>query len=248
MTSAHSIAAPARTRAGIRALILLVLSTALVGPGPARAGDPREGGQIWAAALAQGDLAFLHPKLDRLRTWLELQGRWRSFGQSYELGMLPRVGLGYAITDRVTLTAGFAVVETDPPRAKPFTELRPWQQLVWNVPIDGFAFQSRTRLEQRLIEQNLGWRLRQLVRMNAPLPGTDRVYFALFDELLFDLDDTPWGQRRGLRQNRLFAGPGFRLDADRRFVLESGYQHQWVDRRREDRSNHVLLLTLFLNY
>lgn len=248
MTSAASNSARTRSGALIRALNLLALSAALFAAGPARAGDPREGSQIWVAALAQGDLAFIHPKLDRLRSWIELQGRWRGFGQSYELGMLPRVGLGYAITDRVTLTAGFAVIETDPARAKPFTELRPWQQLVWNVPIGGFAFQSRTRLEQRILEQNLGWRLRQLVRMNAPLPGTDRVYFAFFDELLFDLDDTTWGQRRGFRQNRLFAGPGFRLDADRRFVLEAGYQNQWIDRRREDRSNHVLLMTLFLNY
>lgn len=234
--------------ASLLALAVLVLGPLAMDAGRAHAGEPREGGQIWAAAVAQGDLAFLHPKLDRFRTWLELQGRWRSFGESYELGMLPRVGLGYAITDRVILTAGFAVVDNDPARAKPFTELRPWQQLVWNVPVGGFAFQSRTRLEQRIHQQNVGWRLRELVRMNAPIPGTDRIYLAFYDEPFFDLDDTPWGQRRGFRQNRFFAGPGFRLDSERHFVLEAGYQNQWIDRRREDRSNHILLLTLFLNY
>ena len=148
----------------------------------AHAGEPREGGQIWATVLAQGGFGFVHPKLERVRSWLELQGRFRSFGESYELGMLPRVGLGYAITDQVTVTAGFAVVDNDPARAKPYTELRPWQQLVWNFPIDGFLLQSRTRLEQRIHQQNVGWRLRELVRLNAPVPGTDRVYLALWEE------------------------------------------------------------------
>lgn len=216
--------------------------------GGARAGDPREGGQIWAMALAQGGFGAVHPKLARVRGWLELQGRWRSFGESYETGFLPRVGLGYALTDQLILMAGFVAVENDPARAKPYTELRPWQQLAWNLPVRGFGLQSRTRLEQRLHQDNLGWRLRELVKATVPLPGTDRVFLAAYDELFFELDDTPWGQRRGLRQNRFFAGPGLRLDREKHVVLEVGYLNQWIDRRREDRDNHVLSFNLFLNY
>ncbi len=213
----------------------------------ARAGDPREGDQIWAMALAQGGFGFVHPRLERVRGWLELQGRWRSFGESYETGFF-RPALGYAISERVTLFAGFALVENDPARQKPFTELRPWQQLTWTPSIGQVALQSRTRLEQRLRQENLGWRLRELIKASVPIPGSERIYLAAYDELFFDLDDTPWGQRRGFRQNRFFVGPGFRLDPDRRVALEVGYLNQWLDLRREDRLNHVLSLNVFLNY
>ena len=230
--------------------VVFVLLSILVS-GEALAGDPQEREQIWAMALAQGGFGFVHPKLSRVRGWLELQGRWRSFGQSYETGFLPRVALGYAITDQITILSGFAAVESDPAQKKPFTELRPWQQLTWNLPVKGFTLQSRTRLEQRLIQSNLGWRLREFVKTTVPVPGMDRVYLAAYEELFFDLDDTTWptgGQRRGFRQNRFFAGPGFRLDRSKHVSLEVGYLNQWIDRRREDRDNHVLSLNLFLNY
>lgn len=226
----------------------LALVLPLLGAAVARAGEPREGGQIWASALTQGGLGVVHPKLDRVRGWLELQGRWRSFGESYETGFYPRVGLGYAVTDAVTLMAGFVAVENDPARAKPFTELRPWQQLTWNLPLPHFGLQSRTRLEQRLHQDNLGWRLREFVKATVPLPGEGRIHLAVYDELCFDLDDTRWGQRSGFRQNRFFVGPGVRLDREKHVVVELGYLNQWIDRRREDRENHVLSLNLFLNY
>lgn len=226
----------------------VVLSCATLVAGEALAGDPREGDQIWAMALAHGGLGFVHPTLSNLRGWFELQGRWRSFGESYETGFLPRVALGYAVGEQVTLYAGFAAVENDPARARPYTELRPWQQLTWNLPVKGFTLQSRTRLEQRMHQSNLGWRLREFIKATAPIPGTDRVFFSGYAELFFDLDDTTWGQRRGFRQNRVFAGPGFRLDRAQHVTLEAGYLNQWIDRRNEDRLNHVLSFNLFFNY
>jgi len=227
---------------------LLPLAIATAVPATARAGEPQEGGQLWPAVVAQGRLGFVHPRLARLRGWLELHARLRSLGESFELGFFPRFALGYAFDDRLSFDAGFAPVANDPPRAKPYTELRPWQQLTWNLPVDALPIQWRTRLEQRIHQENVGWRLREFLKASVPLPGSDRFYLATFDEVFFDLDDTTWGQRRGLRQNRFFVGPGARLDRDRHVALEVGYLHQWIDRRREDRVNHVLSLNLFLNY
>ncbi len=227
---------------------LLFILLSLLVTGEALAGEPREGEQIWAMALAQGGFGFVHPKLSRVRGWLELQGRWRSFGESYETGFLPRVALGYAVTDQVTIFSGFAAIQMDPAQKKPFTELRPWQQLTWNLPVKGFTLQSRTRLEERIHQTNLGWRLREFIKTTVPVPGTDRVFLSAYEELFFDLDDTTWGQRSGFRQNRFFAGPGFRLDRAKHVSLEVGYLNQWLDKRNEDRDNHVLSLNLFLNY
>lgn len=117
--------------------------------------------------------------------------------------------------------------------------------------VKGFTLQSRTRLEQRIIQENVGWRLREFVKGTVNVPGSDRIYLAAYDELFFDLDDTTWsvgGQRSGFRQNRAFAGLGFRLDPGKHISFEAGYLNQWFDRRKEDRMNHVLSLNLFLNY
>lgn len=210
-----------------------------------------EGDQLWAMAVLQGGFGFIDPKLDRVKGYLELQGRWRSF-ESLETAFLPRAAIGYAITPQLTAFAGFANVEFDNPRRKPYWELRPYQQLTWNLPLPGVSLQSRTRLEQRIVQDHLGWRLREFVKATVPIPGLepgmDRLYLAAYDEIFLELDDTTWGQRKGLRQNRFFVGPGFRLDPDKHVALEVGYLNQWIDRKKHDRDNHVLSLNLFLSY
>jgi len=226
--------------------VLFVLFALLTGE--AFASDPSEGDEIWAMAALQGGLGFIHPKLDRVRGYLEFQSRWRSFGESFETAFLPRWALGYAINDQVTIYAGHAVVLWDPAQKKPYTEQRPWQQLTWNLPVKGFTLQSRTRLEERILQQNVGMRLREFIKTTVPIPKLDRVYAALYDEMFFELDDTPWGQRKGLRQNRAFAGLGFRLDAAKHVALEAGYLNQWIDRRNLDKLNHVLSFNLLMNY
>lgn len=230
----------------LSSVVLVVLMT--FASGEAVAGDPREGDQIWAMALLQGGFGFVNPKLSRVRGWLELQGRWRGFGESVEAAFLPRVGLGYAISDQVTFHVGYASIYNDPSQTKSFTEDRPWEQLTWNLPVKKFTLQSRTRLEQRIQADNLGWRLRELVKSTVPMPGFDRAFFSAYDELFFDLDDTRWGQRTGFRQNRAFVGLGYKLDPGQHVALEVGYLNQWLDRRNEDRVNHVLSLNLFLTY
>ena len=236
-------------RGAILGLVVLLVA------GAAFAGDPREGNQLWTMAVLQGGFGFVHPGLDRVTGYLELQGRFRSFDEETEVAFLPRLALGYALTSRLQLFAGFANVVTDPPShaavRRSFSELRPYQQLTWNLPVRGFTLQSRTRLEQRIIEDNLGWRLREFVKGTVDVPGSDRAYLAAYEELFFDLDDTTWpvgGQRRGFRQNRLFAGLGYRVDPAKHVAVEAGYLNQWIDRRKEDRLNHVLSLNLFLSY
>lgn len=223
------------------------------------ADDLREGDQIWAMTALQGGFGWIDPKLDRVKGYLELQGRWRGFGQSLDTAFLPRFALGYAINHQVTVFAGFADVVGDPanhvasgrPSRDPFRELRPYEQITWDVPVEGFTLQSRTRLEQRIIHDNLGWRLREFVKATVDVPGSNRLYLAAYDELFFDLDDTSrraGHQHKGFRQNRAFAGLGYHVDPKKHGSIEVGYLNQWLNPRNADRANHVLSLNLFLNY
>lgn len=239
---------------------LAVLSVGLVLVGArASANDLREGEQIWAMTALQGGFGWIDPKLGRVKGYLELQGRWRGFGESLDTAFLPRFALGYAINPQVTVFAGFADVLFDPanhaasgrPSRDPFRELRPYEQITWNLPVEGFTLQSRTRLEQRIIHGNLGWRLREFVKATVDVPGSDRLYLSVYDELFFDLDNTSRRagyQHKGFRQNRAFAGLGYRVDPEKHVCVEVGYLNQWLNPRNADRANHVLSLNLFLNY
>lgn len=213
------------------------------------AAQTRDEGGLWLMWLGQGRFADRDAPLGALRWWLDLQPRWLDDGGRYDTTLV-RPGLGWALSDRVTAWAGYAYVEVDPPGRGPFVENRSWQQLTWNVPVEGFTLATRTRLEQRFVDDRgeTGWRLRQFVKATLPVsPGGD-WFLSAYDEVFHDLGDTRWGQRQGLRQNRAFAGLGWRFDAERGASLEVGYLNQWLDPRGTDVMNHILSINLFMNF
>ena len=209
----------------------------------------QDDGALWAMWLGQGKLGDKDSGLDRWRWWLDAQVRWRDNGQTYDSSFF-RPGIGYAITDRVTAHFGYAFIESDPAGRDPFHENRLWQQLNWNVPAGELTVQSRTRLEQRFLEDQSeeGWRLRQLFKTTVPVVEDKSTFVSIWDEMFWDLGDTDWGQRAGFRQNRAFLGLGQFLDEKKSVSIEVGYLNQWVDRTDEDRLNHVLLIAFFMTF
>lgn len=227
-----------------------ILSWALVGVlANASPAQTRHDSGAWLLWLGQGDLSSIDPDWKRVRWWLDVQDRQRDEGATYD-AFLFRPGLGYALTPRVTAFAGYALIGSDPANRDSFFEHRTWQQLTWSLPVEGFTLQSRTRLEERFLEDQseTGLRLREFVKVTVPLGGAKSCFASVFDEVFFDLNDTDWGQRDGLRQNRAFVGLGWFLDDARRYSLELGYLNQWIDRTSRDRMNHILSLNLFMNF
>ena len=86
-------------------------------------------------------------------------------------------------------------------------EHRPWEQLQATFRFDDLALALRSRLEQRFSEGELGWRPRQLVRLQQTL--TPDVAAVVWDEIFVGLNATSFGQPSGLDQNRLFVGPAW---------------------------------------
>ncbi len=239
----------ARRTAGRRwyaALALLVALVPALAP-VARAADDDSG--LWLAALGQGSFGAPGTTAGRVRWWLDLQARWRDGGDDLDTTIV-RPALGYAPTPSVVLHAGYALVTTHPAGpAGEATEHRPWQQLTWTLPVTAVAVTSRTRLEQRFPEGTgeAGHRLRQFVRATRRARDGGAAYLTAYDEVFVELNDTGWGQRAGIRQNRAFAGLGWFIDRERRTAVEVGYLNQWIDRSGPDRVNHVLSLNLFVN-
>lgn len=206
-------------------------------------------GVAWVGTMATGRFAAVDAPYGSLRWWFDGQFRWRDEGETVDM-VFARPGLGIDLDRRTSLWVGYGVFDTDPAGRPSFFEHRTWQQLNWNAPVEGFSLLSRTRLEQRFVEDQseTGWRLRQMVRATLPIDEAKTTYLAASDEVFLDLDDTGWGQREGLRQNRAYAGFGVFLNDAHTHALEIGYLHQWIDRTTVDAENHVLVITLFLNF
>jgi hypothetical protein len=180
------------------------------------------------------------------------------------LQLFTRVGVNYALADRVTVTGGYAYAWSSPygefPAPFAFPEHRVWQQLQLTHATGRLAWQHRYRLEQRWLgqmEERPGggtrtdsWRyvnrFRYMARATLPLRGATvgprEPYVAASDEVFVGFGRQV--QLNVFDQNRAYLGVGYQASGHTR--VELGYLNQWVLRGngREMENNHTVQLTL----
>lgn len=219
-------------------LRILISSSALAAmslfAAPASANE--EDANIWLAQTATVNLG------DDMTLSLEAQERFTN--DASRVGqLLVRPAIGYRLDSTTTVSLGYAYVHTDPLAGAASDEHRIFQQLSTRLAGDGrgVTVTARTRLEQRFFEgqDGTGWRLRQQLRLTAPLVGKARL--AVWTEPFIGLNQTSF-QRDGIGLWRNFAGLSVPLD--RGLTIEPGYLNQQVRRVGRDRTDHVASLTL----
>lgn len=217
---------------------LQLLATLLMVPGVSAA---QADTQVWSLNVAQG-------RFGAAGLWYaEAQPRWTD--DASRLGqLLLRPAIGVQAARRLQLHLGYAYIGTWPEGADGFGENRVWQQALWTpVAIDGgLRVVTRSRLEQRFHESDgeTGWRIRQQVRAQHPLPvAAKRWQGIVWTEPFVGFNATAWGARRGVDQWRSFVGVGIPLAKG--LVVEPGYMRQDVVRPNARRANHVLSLNVF---
>jgi hypothetical protein len=155
-----------------------------------------------------------------------------------------RPSISWRIADTRTLLLGYAYLRSDPLGGAVRNEHRIWQQAAYRIAgRNGVRLYGRTRLEQRFVagRDDTGWRIRQQLRITAPIGGARAV---VSGEPFYALNGTEWGQRQGFDQLRTFAGVNIPLNDVA--SVEPGYLNQMLFRRGEDRMNHIASLTLNL--
>jgi hypothetical protein len=225
----------------------LLLGTAL--PQPASAEVESDHG-AWLMLLGQGTFESAHPRMSRLLWWIDLHGRFFDATDGYGQSIV-RPALGWAFTDRVAAHVGYGWIRDSPAAGADRDEHRIFQQLIWKPKIAGIATQSRTRLEQRFVEtgNDIGWRLRQFIKLTWPVPGIERLALAAYDEVFFALNDTDWGANAGFDQNRFFVGPQWRFDSKGRVKGEIGYLNRYSRRQgRPDVLDHLVSVNLLTRF
>jgi len=224
--------------------LLLSLSVCLASlSGPAFAATS-EDEQFWLNLTAMGSIK------DELVYFVEVQPRVGD-GVSHVDQALFRGALGWKFSPSVTLYQGFAHVVVPIEGGTDVNEERSFQQLSWTLGKPwGGELSSRTRLEQRWRSDgdDMGWRLREMIRYEKPLKAdSDAVNALIYAEGFAALNDTDWGARSGFDQLRSFIGAELGLPGAT--TLEVGYLNQVINQRAGNtRVNHVASVTLFFRH
>lgn len=239
------------TRHSRLALALAVGAFFTLRPSRAAAQNVDHAYQTWVGVFTQGALAG--------RFIVHSDAHLRVYSDFSPFAVLVRPGVGYQLAPGMFATVGYAWTPSWPRPGMSFGDLvdehRAWEQWQYEFPLASGALrlQLRTRLEQRwrpAAGDDTGLRVRQMVRVTVPLGGPQgRWLLALWDELFLGLNDTDWGQRGGLDQNRAFAGVGLWV-APGAARVEAGYFNQYVARRGalSDLSHHALMVNLYLTW
>ncbi|WP_239649613.1 DUF2490 domain-containing protein [Methylocucumis oryzae] len=163
----------------------------------------------WLQLMAEGSLKAISPDLANARIWLEGQSRYdRDFSHWYQ-GMA-RVAVGYSLSDRATVWAGYTWLPTEN-LGKPYLSQQDiWPGFRYVLPTSWGTLMFRTLVEVNFLEgDDERYRPRQMLRFMHPLAIEPRLSLIAWDEFFIRLNTTKYGGDSGFDQNRAFAGLGW---------------------------------------
>ena len=224
-----------------RALSFCVCVLGLAGHAQARTTEDE---QFWINLTAMG------PVSGKLVYFAEIQPR-AGDGISRLDQLLLRGAAGWKLSPGLTVYQGYAHVVLPVDGGRDVNEERSFQQISWVMGKPwGGELSSRTRLEQRWRSDgdDLGWRLREMLRYEKPLkPGSNAVNALVYGEGFVALNSTDWGAKGGFDQLRSFIGAELGLGGAS--TAEIGYLNQYINQRGgNDRVNHVASVPLFFRH
>ncbi|MDX1934552.1 MAG: DUF2490 domain-containing protein [Capsulimonadales bacterium] len=220
---------------GLRLSGLLLLGVLSSAPVAAQETD----GQQWTL------LTFNARVGDRMRLYLEVQPR---LGYDYRSldRLLLRPAFGYQVHRNVSIWLGYGWTPTFQPEFR--HEGRWFQQVLVENRFPTLDLVNRTRLEQRSIAGAgaRADRLRHLVRVAYPLTRDRRWAAVWYDEIFWNLNDTPRGPQAGFDQNRVYFGLAH--SPSRHVRYEIGYLPTFLNPPRGGRDRRLDILFLGVNY
>ncbi len=217
------------------ARFVIIAAPMLLAASPALAVD--EDVEIWTVGIATGTIS------GKVLGSMEVSIRSSDEGTRHATVLL-RPSIGYQVTPKLSLWAGYTRATVGSVGRPLSIENRYFQQASWTIgKVAGGTLSSRTRLEQRTVmgRNDTGWRARQQLRWTKPA-STGGANVVLSSEVFVALNSTDFGARAGLDQTRTFAG--INLPLAKGFTLEGGYMNRYVKRSGvPDRLDHIVPVT-----
>jgi hypothetical protein len=221
------------------------------------------GHSVWAAELAEdtgawlqvvgeGSLKIIDPSLEKGRVWLEGQSRFDGNWDHWYQGMV-RAALGYSLTDRATVWAGYTWLPTQNIDKPYISQQDVWPAFRYVLPTDVGTFTFRTMWESNFLRGNqVRERPRQMIKFMHPFDFEPRLSFIAWDEAFYRVNTTTWGGKSGFDQNRAFAGLGWTFNSNVR--AELGYMNQYLDvistatGKTSLTMHHLGMASVFINF
>ena len=204
----------------------------------------------WAQIVAEGSLISIDPRLENVRVWLEGQSRWNDDWNHWYQGVL-RAAVGYSLSDRATIWAGYTWVPTQNLGKSPAFQQDVWPgfRYVWPTRIGIFTY--RIMVESNFLPGNgnaVRVHPRQMFRFLHSLESIPELSMIAWDEVFVRANTTPAGGQSGFGQNRAFAGLGWTFNPN--FRTELGYMNQYIDDATHTNTtmNHLIMGSLFVNF
>ncbi len=222
---------------------LFIVSVLLCMAPPVWAGSAENAFQMWTPVFSE--FPVVRPKI---RGYFEVNPRLND-GLDGMSQLLVRPALGYQFNSHVEAFAGYAWITNY--FSGFFQEQRIWQQVGLGFTVKKrLSVLNRIRLEQRFFEiadRNPANRYRHMIRLALPLFQT-RWYLVGSEELFINFNTVAGALQSGIDQNRIYAGVGRQISRNLR--AEIAYQQQYVNRRdvADDKANHILMTSLFLDF
>jgi hypothetical protein len=202
----------------------------------------------WVQVVAEGSLKSVDPELAKVRVWLEGQARFNNdFNQFYQ--GVARIALGYSVTDRATIWAGYTWVPTHQVGKMAVSQQEIMSAFRYILPTDIGTITFRTMIQGDLFQgSDIRIRPRQLVYFRHPLEFEPRLSLIVWDEVHVRLNPTLHGGKAGFDQNRAFLGGGWTVNPNVRFEL--GYLNQYIDNAIHTTSTmqHLITGSLFISF
>jgi len=215
-------------------IVFFLISTAI--PAFCLADDFVQDAGSWLQLVGEGSLGFIDPKLQSARLWLEGQSRFDDNWNHWYQGLV-RAALGYSVTDRATIWAGYTWLPTQNVGKPYISQQDVWPGFRYVMPTDIGTVTFRTLIENNFIRgDQVRVRPRQMFRFMHPLEAEPRLSLITWDEVFWRANSTPWGGQSGFDQNRAFAGLGWSFGPNLR--TELGYLNQYLD--SANHQNHVM--------
>lgn len=214
----------------------------------AAADNLTEDSGAWLQAVAEGSMAFIDPSLKNGRVWMEGQTRFDRDWSHWYQGMV-RTAVGYSLSDRATLWAGYTWLPTQNIGKDYIAQQDIWPAFRYVVPTDIGTFMFRTMWETNFLRgDQLRERPRQMIRFMHPFEFEPRLSLITWDEAFYRVNSTDWGGKSGFDQNRAFAGLGWSFNKNVR--AELGYLNQYIENADHSTATmrHLGMASVFVNF
>jgi Protein of unknown function (DUF2490) len=227
-----------------RVLLSFILSILLLAQclqSPVQASTLYEDAGTWVQMVGEGDLGKIDPSLKKARVWIEGQSRYAG-GMDYWYQGMVRAAVGYSLSDRATIWAGYTWLPSqaitypngDPARKAANDPLAfvsqqdMWPAFRYILPTEYGNFMFRTMWESNwLVGSQIRERPRQMFKYTLPIAFDNKLSLIAWNETFYRVNSTTYGGKAGFDQNRGFLGFGWTFNPNIR--TELGYMNQYID-------------------